>query len=136
MRPVPKVIQTNHDRIRMSRDLTTPALLRPMWSLLTLFCMGLAYLALASAIDPGADTLWRLHIAEGLLQGKVLYRDMIEVNPPLWFWAAMPSAALGGYPAVVGFNLISAVIALVLCHRISRWPATPQRLGPHALGWG
>ncbi|MFN9612486.1 MAG: hypothetical protein ACK51R_12255 [Hyphomonadaceae bacterium] len=39
-------------------------------------------------IPAGQDILWRLHIAEGILDGKILYRDLIEVNPPLWFWTA------------------------------------------------
>jgi hypothetical protein len=72
------------------------------------------YLTLAYLIPPGADTLWRLHIARGLLDGQVLYRDMIEVNPPLWFWGAMPAAALGGYPALVGINLVASLLGVGL----------------------
>jgi hypothetical protein len=70
------------------------------------------YLILAILIEPGADTLWRLHIAQGVLDGKVLYRDLIEVNPPLWFWGALPAAALGGYPALVAINLVATLTGL------------------------
>jgi hypothetical protein len=81
---------------------------------LVLGTIVLTYVLLAYLVPPGADTLWRLHIADGILHGKTLYRDMIEVNPPLWFWGAMPAAKLGGYPALVGINLAASLVVLAL----------------------
>jgi hypothetical protein len=81
---------------------------------LVLGMIVLTYLLLAYFVPPGADTLWRLHVAEGILHGKPLYRDMIEVNPPLWFWGAIPAAKLGGYPALVGINLAASLVVLAL----------------------
>jgi hypothetical protein len=72
------------------------------------------HLVLAYLLPPGADTLWRLHIGEGILGGKTLYRDLIEVNPPLWFWGALPAAYWGGYPALVAINLLATISALFL----------------------
>jgi hypothetical protein len=82
------------------------------WPYLALGVLAMVYLVLAYLIPPGADTLWRLHIATGMLQGKTLYRDFIEVNPPLWFWGALPAAQLGGYSALVVLNLVMMFGAL------------------------
>jgi hypothetical protein len=84
------------------------------WPYLIIAILAVTFLALAYLIPPGADTLWRLHIADGILDGKVLYRDFIEVNPPLWFWGALPAALLGGYPALVGINLVASFLAIGL----------------------
>jgi hypothetical protein len=90
----------------------------PVWFWLMLAVLGSAYLTLASLIPPGADTLWRLHIGQELLNGQVLYRDMIEVNPPLWFWGAMPAAFLGGYSALVFLNAVAIAITLWLFYNL------------------
>ena len=36
------------------------------------------------------DVAWQLWIAGRMHAGANLYRDIIEVNPPLWFWMAAP----------------------------------------------
>jgi hypothetical protein len=92
------------------------------------------YLILAMLIDPGADTLWRLHIAQSVLDGKVLYRDIIEVNPPLWFWGALPAAALGGYPALVGINLAATLTGLGLFMALVRHTLGKQGQWAATLG--
>ena len=42
--------------------------------------------------DLNHDTAWYLHVAAGLLDGKRLYSDFIEVNPPLGIWLMVPVA--------------------------------------------
>ena len=37
-----------------------------------------------------SDVAWQLWIAGRIHEGAHLYRDIIEVNPPLWFWMALP----------------------------------------------
>lgn len=37
-----------------------------------------------------SDVSWQLWIAERVHAGAHLYRDIIETNPPLWFWMAVP----------------------------------------------
>jgi len=37
-----------------------------------------------------ADVTWQFWIARQLLGGARLYTDIWEVNPPLWFWSAVP----------------------------------------------
>jgi hypothetical protein len=43
-------------------------------------CLTIALLTPASW-----DVAWRLEIAQRLLNKAFLYRDVIELNPPLWF---------------------------------------------------
>jgi hypothetical protein len=37
-----------------------------------------------------SDVAWQLWIAGRIHAGANLYRDIIETNPPLWFWMALP----------------------------------------------
>jgi len=41
-----------------------------------------------------SDVAWQLWIAHRMHAGAKLYRDIIEVNPPLWFWMALPVDSL------------------------------------------
>lgn len=50
----------------------------------------LAVTAFRSVGTVDSDVSWQLWIAHQLNGGATLYRDIIEVNPPLWFWMAMP----------------------------------------------
>ena len=90
------------------------------WQWLALAALVVTYFTLAYMIPPGADTLWRLHIARGILDGQTLYRDVIEVNPPLWFWAAIPAASLGGYAALVAINLVATLTGLAIFGALAR----------------
>ena len=47
----------------------------------------------AGTVD--SDVSWQLWIARQLNGGARLYRDIVEVNPPLWFWMALPVEAVG-----------------------------------------
>jgi hypothetical protein len=94
------------------------ARLMSSWFYVSLFALAAIYLILAYVLPPGADSLWRLHIAKGILEGKSLYHDFIEVNPPLWFWGALPAAFLGGYPALVAINLVASLAALWLFYTL------------------
>lgn len=54
-----------------------------------------AFLIAVWFIPIGHDQVWAIWIGRQLLGGAVLYKDIIEVNPPLWFWLATPQAMLG-----------------------------------------
>jgi len=71
----------------------------------------LASLISAVALQPATDIAWRYFIAGGILDGKTLYRDVIDLNPPLWFWAAIPSVWIG---KVLGVG--AHVAAMTLAH--------------------
>jgi hypothetical protein len=64
-----------------------------LWIVLSV--VALAVLARAQ-ITVNADVSCQLWIAHQLNGGVRLYRDIIEVNPPLWFWMAMPVDQLAG----------------------------------------
>lgn len=61
------------------------------------------------------DVSWQYWIARQLRGGAVLYRDIVEVNPPLWFWEAVPLSALAERLHVdAGHLAIAAVMVRVM----------------------
>ncbi len=76
--------------------------------------------------DINHDTAWYLYVAEGLLHGKHLYTDFLEVNPPLGIWLTVPVvwfANLAGLSSIaVNYGLLLALTALslVLANRYLR----------------
>jgi hypothetical protein len=86
-------------------------------------CLALVWLislAFAVALQPATDIAWRYFIAGGILEGKTLYRDLVDLNPPLWFWAAVPSVwignvlGVGGHVAAMTLAHLSSLLALAL----------------------
>jgi hypothetical protein len=59
----------------------------PLWPALALIFL-LTALRLTGTVD--SDVSWQLWIAGRIHAGADLYRDIIETNPPLWFWMALP----------------------------------------------
>jgi len=58
---------------------------------LTLALIVLAFVTatrLTGTVD--SDVAWQLWIAGRIHAGANLYTDIIETNPPLWFWMALP----------------------------------------------
>jgi len=60
---------------------------RPLWVALAVTAL-VTTLRLVDTVD--SDVAWQLWIAARMHAGARLYRDIIEVNPPLWFWMAIP----------------------------------------------
>jgi hypothetical protein len=65
----------------------------PLWIALAIVALAVAVRAQGS-VDP--DVAWQLWIAHQLNGGVRLYSDIVEANPPLWFWMAMPVDWLAG----------------------------------------
>src|SRR6476646_2918712 len=61
--------------------------LRPL-ALAFLLVAGLTALRLTGTVD--SDVAWQLWIAGRINAGASIYRDIVETNPPLWFWMALP----------------------------------------------
>jgi hypothetical protein len=59
----------------------------PLLIAFTLTALATA-LRLVDTVD--SDVAWQLWIAHRIHAGANLYTDIIEVNPPLWFWMALP----------------------------------------------
>lgn len=63
---------------------------RIFWAvLLALFAIQIAF---RSTYEMNHDAAWYLYVAQGLAQGKAMYRDFMEVNPPLAAWETLPVA--------------------------------------------
>lgn len=56
---------------------------------LAIVALILFSLILSLNLNPTSDITWRFHVAHSTLAGKEIYRDLIETNPPLWFWASL-----------------------------------------------
>jgi hypothetical protein len=67
--------------------LTAVVASRPLWLALAVTALVTA-LRLTGTVD--SDVAWQLWIAGRIHAGATLYRDIIETNPPLWFWMALP----------------------------------------------
>ncbi len=63
------------------------------------------------------DVAWILWLAEEVLAGRELYRDLIEINPPLIVWLSLPivrlADGLGVSPYLVFY--VAVLILLVAC---------------------
>ncbi|HET7317331.1 MAG TPA: hypothetical protein VFI88_07900 [Sphingomicrobium sp.] len=89
-----------------------------------------AVIAALSQLTPTNDAAWQLWIGQQLAHGAVLYRDIVEVNPPLWFWLAVPvveiSDAFGisGWAGLLGFFGLSAAVSIAFIQRLKPGLAT------------
>jgi len=92
-----------------------------------------ASLAMAALRAPLThDVVWQLWVARQIAHGATFYSDILEVNPPLWFWTAIPIARLSEWLAlpatallVTGIGALSA-LALLLTDRLLP-PLSPTR---------
>lgn len=81
------------------------------------------------------DIGFLLHVAGRLLDGAVLYRDIIETNPPLIFYLALPAVYLSrllGISPIVGFYTSLTAVALAsvwTCQRLLRFLPLLNRWG-------
>ncbi len=81
------------------------------------------------------DIGWLLHLARSSMDGAVLYRDLIEINPPLIVWLLYPVVCFSqmtGMPLDVATRLAVGLLALgmtlwsiALVEPKMRWPALP-----------
>lgn len=84
------------------------------WTLIaTLWLAALAYYLTRDYLHP--DVSWVLVATGRMLDGARIYRDIIEINPPMIFYSAAPGvllARLTGWQAMTGFS--AYVLLLVL----------------------
>jgi len=79
------------------------------------------------------DAAWFLMAAERILDGAVLYRDIIEVNPPLGIWAVLPIVALSratGLDVIVLYTagvFLLAALSLRICDDVLARSGGPER---------
>lgn len=77
---------------------------------------------MAGTVD--SDVAWQLWTARHLNGGATLYRDIVEVNPPLWFWVGRPMDALASLmgtrvePVLIGAIALLTAASLAATSRI------------------
>ena len=94
--------------------------------------IALAFATIFIDIIPGPDVAWQLWIAHQLRMGARLYVDIIEINPPLWFWEAMPLDWAGNLIHVPSHVLL--VLATSMTAALSVL-GTGRLLGHIPTGW-
>jgi hypothetical protein len=111
-----------------TRKRAAPAL----WPALLIVALVTA-LRLADTIEP--DVAWQLWIAGRIHAGAHLYRDIIEVNPPLWFWMALPIDSLArllGTRAdallIIGMGVLAALSISATERLVARIPERRRML--------
>ncbi|MGH7517784.1 MAG: hypothetical protein ACREOC_09975 [Gemmatimonadales bacterium] len=93
------------------------------WS--AVFAIVATTLAATEARVPHPDLAFYLYAAARVLDGAVLYRDIVEINPPLIIWLNLPAVLLGrllGISDTLAYWLIVSLVIgaiLVLSHRIA-----------------
>jgi hypothetical protein len=93
-------------------------------------CSALAILAALVVIPAyvNHDSAWYVLMADALLRGQTLYRDIVDTNPPLIVWATVPpvlAARLLGVAATAAFKgyvlLLIALSAAWSARLLRRW---------------
>jgi hypothetical protein len=87
--PYPALVATASSilRERSGRGWLAAMTRRP---LLAALVVVVAVVAVRATGTVDSDVTWQLWIGHQLSGGVRLYRDIIETNPPLWFWMAIP----------------------------------------------
>ncbi|MFC7536888.1 hypothetical protein ACFQPG_05835 [Sphingomonas sp. GCM10030256] len=86
-------------------------------------CMAVAVQSLAVPID--GDVSWLITVAERVLGGQRLYRDIFEVNPPASVWLYIPpvwlAQLIGARPegAVAGTAILAALVSIAATMRLA-----------------
>jgi hypothetical protein len=92
--------------------------------------VALALVALITAVrltgTVDSDVAWQLWTAGRLHEGAVLYRDIIEVNPPLWFWMALPIDRIA---TLLHLRIESVLIVAIGCFATLSLAVTDRLLG-------
>jgi hypothetical protein len=74
-----------------------------------------------------ADVAWELWIGHQLNRGAHLYRDIVETNPPLWFWLARPVDWLSQLSHLRSDHVLIALMGLAAALSLF---ATDRMIGP------
>ena len=109
---------------------------------------GIKFALLVAVISPiyflipiTHDAAWQMWIGRQMAHGANLYTDIVEVNPPLWFWIAVPLARVAEWTGIrslaflIAFFLLSIAFSLWLCARLAPkkmplWPLAVVFLFP------
>jgi hypothetical protein len=105
---------------------------RPLFSA-AVFALVTITLGAQLARTAPPDMAFLLYAAGRVLEGAKLYRDVVEINPPLIVWLNIPIVLLAGATHLSEFlvyRLVSAAAVgglFSLCYRIIRWYTFPDQ---------
>jgi hypothetical protein len=111
-------------------DSLSPSREAPAWPLAVALLLVVVAGALLWNAELVNDVAWQLWVARQLAHGITLYTDIVEVNPPLWFWAAIPVVdlaqllGLSSYhvliPGVLALDVVALLLVRTLCRDLQR----------------
>lgn len=107
-------------------SLSPPPREAPVWPLAAALLLVVAAGALLWNAELVNDVAWQLWVARQMSHGVALYTDILEVNPPLWFWVAVPVVELAHLWDISAYHLLVVcvlaldVVALLLVRRLCR----------------
>ncbi|MEA3078626.1 MAG: hypothetical protein QOF05_34 [Sphingomonadales bacterium] len=99
---------------------------RPLVIALVLTFVATA-LRLGGGVD--SDVASQLWIAQRIHEGARLYRDIVEVNPPLWFWMAVPIERLAALLHLPAASVLIGAFGLLVALSLT----ATDRLLPHIV---
>ena len=103
--------------------MTIDRVFRPATLLIAIAVLFAIQITIRLGSELNHDTAWYLYVAQGLLNGGELYREFVEVNPPLGMWLTVPvvmlSGAIGLAPieTIYGVFFIATALSLLLLRR-------------------
>jgi hypothetical protein len=86
-------------------------------------------------IPLGHDVNWQMWVARQLNGGAELYRDILEVNPPVWFWMGQVVTAAADAVRMPAGQLLTIVVILLcgVSATLSTWPYAGEARSYSAL---
>jgi putative flippase GtrA len=80
---------------RQRADFLSSLQIGTYWPEYTAVASSVGILCYALTLPLTHDVSWQFWLARQMLGGVPLYTHLMEINPPLWFWMAMPLQLLG-----------------------------------------
>lgn len=116
---------SNREEATRSRPLSQALAIAARPEVLAILLLAiLAAFRVQGTVEP--DVSWQLWVAGRMHHGARLYRDIVEVNPPLWYWMAIPVDALARLVRVRA----DAVLILIMAAAAALSVAATARLLP------
>jgi hypothetical protein len=84
-------------------------------------------IALLTQLPMTNDAAWQIWVGRQILGGSKLYSDIIEINPPLWFWIGALISPFGWTGLLIFFGL-SAALSITLIQRLYQFRWLPYAL--------
>ncbi|MFZ1743023.1 MAG: GtrA family protein [Pontixanthobacter sp.] len=94
---------------------TMPLSLPASWPGYAMAGIGIAAALLSTFLPLTHDVMWQLWIARQTAGGQQLYTDIVELNPPLWFWMGSAVHYAAGFLGLKTTALLSMILTGLAC---------------------